>query len=132
MPATLDRVVAMLHVASVPRSIAFYAKLGFGVLNTYKPAGAADPTWAYLYNGGAQLMVTQAEEPVTPSQQGVLLYVYGAKVEELHRTAVAAGIDAGPVQRPFFSPLGEFRIEDPDGYVLIVTHVEEPAKGDGG
>lgn len=116
----------MLHVASVPRSIAFYSKLGFGILNTHTPPGAADPTWAYLYNGGAQLMVTLAEEPVVPSQQGVLLYAYGTELEELHRAAVASGIDAGPVQRPFFSPLGEFRIEDPDGYVLIVAHVEEP------
>ena len=131
MPATLDRVVAMLHVASVPRSIAFYSKLGFGILSTYKPPDAADPTWAYLYNGGAQLMVTQAEEPVVPSQQGVLLYAYGAEVEELRQAAVQSGIDAGPVQRPFFSPLGEFRIEDPDGYVLIVAHVEEPEKGEG-
>ena len=116
----------MLHVLSVSRSIAFYAKLGFRVLNSVTPPDAADASWAYLINGEAHLMVTQAEEPVVPSQQGVLLYVYGPRVEDLHLAAQQAGIEVGPIERPFYSPLGEFRVEDPDGYVLIIAHVEKP------
>jgi len=29
---------------------------------------------------------------------------------------------AGPIQYPFYSPRGEFRIQDSDGYVIMVTH----------
>jgi hypothetical protein len=41
-----------------------------------------------------------------------------AKQAELER----AGIAAGPIRFPFYAPRGEFRIEDPDGHVLMVTH----------
>jgi len=36
---------------------------------------------------------------------------------------IAAGIDAGPLQYPFYLPLGEFSVHDPDGYgVMIAQH----------
>jgi len=36
---------------------------------------------------------------------------------------IAAGIDAGPLQYPFYLPLGEFSVHDPDGYgVMIGQH----------
>ena len=126
MAAPLDRIVGLLHVLSVPRSINFYAKLGFEVVNSFTPPDSPDPTWAYVRNGGAHLMFGQAEEPVVPSQQGVLFYVYSEKLEDRHRALLEAGVAAGPVVRPFYSPLGEFRVEDPDGYVLIIAHAEEP------
>lgn len=33
-----------------------------------------------------------------------------------------AGVEAGVVQYPFYAPRGEFRVTDPDGWVLMVTH----------
>jgi len=40
-----------------------------------------------------------------------------------HSRLTAQGqIDAGPIARPFYAPEGEFRVTDPDGYVLMVTH----------
>ena len=68
MPPPLKSVVAMLHVASLPRSIAFYETLGFRVANTFTPDGQAEPTWAWLTGDGADLMLTQATAPVVPEQ----------------------------------------------------------------
>jgi catechol 2,3-dioxygenase-like lactoylglutathione lyase family enzyme len=33
-----------------------------------------------------------------------------------------AGVNTGPIQHPFYAPRGEFRVTDPDGYVLMITH----------
>ena len=32
----------------------------------------------------------------------------------------AAGVEVGEVKRPFYMPAGEFRVADPDGYVLLI------------
>lgn len=119
---TVRYFVAMIHVASVPRSIAFYAKLGFTVRNTHGPAGDHEPTWAWIHSDHAQLMLTQADEPVDPDTQAVLFYAYCDDVETFRIKLVAAGIDAGPISCPFYNPKGEFCITDPDGYIVMVAH----------
>jgi len=114
--------VPMAHVRSVAASIAFYARLGFELDNAVAPAGEEDPSWAYLGSNRAQLMLSKADEPVVAGQQGVLFYVYCDDVPALRERLVADGVAAGPIARPFYAPNGEFRIEDPDGYVIMVTH----------
>jgi hypothetical protein len=32
------------------------------------------------------------------------------------------GVEAGPISYPFYAPRGEFRVTDPDGYCLMITH----------
>jgi hypothetical protein len=56
------------------------------------------------------------------SQQAVIFAMYVKDVEAKHKELVAAGVPAGPIERPFFRPGGHFRIEDPDGYVINVTY----------
>ena len=63
-----------------------------------------------------------ASERVDPEKQAVLFYAYCDDVPSLRTTVIDAGIDAGPIERPFYAPRGEFRISDPDGYVVMVTH----------
>lgn len=115
--------VPMAHVANVPRSVAFYRQLGFELVNDFTPVGAAEPTWAMLGSGGARLMVTLASEPVVPSQQAVLFYLYFDDVPALHAELVAAGLSPGSITYPFYCPKGEFPLTDPDGYCLMLTHV---------
>ena len=114
--------VAMAHVADVSRSIAFYEKLGFAVGNTFVPPGASGPSWAWLQWGQAKLMITQADQPVVAEQQAVLFYLYYDDVPEAKASLSRLGIETGPINHPFYAPGGEFRVVDPDGYCLMVSH----------
>lgn len=114
--------VPMAFVANVPRSTAFYGALGFVVKNTFTPPGAGEPSWAFLESAGARFMVARATEPVMASQQAVLFYVYCDDVVVMRAQLQEAGLSAGPIEHPFYAPRGEFRIEDPDGYVLMVMN----------
>ena len=114
--------VPFVHVESVPGSIAFYRKLGFEVRNTFVPAGESDPAWAWLESDRAHLMVAKADPPVTAGLQGVLFYLYCDNVAATRSAFESAGVAVGRIEYPFYAPRGEFRVSDPDGYVLMVTH----------
>jgi len=118
----LRSLVPLLPVRRVPASIAFYEKLGFRVGNTFVPPDETEPSWAWLASeNGAQLMVGRAESAARPFEE-LLLYVYVDDVEAKRSELVSAGIEAGEIARPFYAPRGEFRIVDPDGYGLMITH----------
>ena len=123
-PPPLRNVVAMLHVASVSRTAAFYERLGFEVANThYEPGCDDEPVWAWLQSRhGASLMVAQADEPVDPAVQAVLFYLYCDDVTAMHAALHASGVQVGDITYPFYCPRGEFRTIDPDGYVVMITH----------
>jgi catechol 2,3-dioxygenase-like lactoylglutathione lyase family enzyme len=112
----------MACVHSVPRSIEFYRKLGFETGNTHAPEGAAEPVWAWLRSGGAHLMLARASDPVDPGQQAILFYVYCDDVLAFREELLKAGVECGGVTYPFYAPQGEFRVTDPDGYALMITH----------
>jgi len=116
----LTSLVPMAFVADVERSIAFYAKLGFTVRNTVGEPGRV--TWAWLKNGGANLMLARASDPVDAAAQAVLFYVYGPDVPAMHAELAAAGVTVSAITSPFYAPRGEFRVTDPDGYAFMVTH----------
>jgi glyoxalase/bleomycin resistance protein/dioxygenase superfamily protein len=114
--------VPMVFVKSVSASVPFYKRLGFEVENTFTPPGQEELSWVWLRSDRAQIMLTRASEPVVASQQSVLFYVYCIDVPALREQLIADGIEAGPVQYPFYAPRGEFRLQDPDGYVVMVSH----------
>jgi catechol 2,3-dioxygenase-like lactoylglutathione lyase family enzyme len=118
----LRSLVPLAHVASVPESIAFYEKLGFEVANTFTAPESKDPSWVWLERGNARLMLSQASAPILPEEQAVLFYLYFDDVGETRRTLEGAGIACGPISHPFYSPRGEFRVKDPDGYALMLAH----------
>ena len=114
--------VPMAPVKDVARSIAFYAKLGFSVQHDFTPPGKTSPTWAWLESRGAKLMVSTASEAVAPANPSMIFYVYCDDVATTRAQLLAAGVEAGEIKYPFFAPRGEFRVVDPDGYVIMVTH----------
>ncbi|HET8945602.1 MAG TPA: VOC family protein [Candidatus Polarisedimenticolia bacterium] len=114
--------VPMAYVRSVQDSIAFYRRFGFEVGNTNTLPGETEPNWAWLQSHRAQLMLARATSPVVASDQAVLFYVYVADVEAFRAGLLEAGMEAGPIRQPFYAPRGEFRVTDPDGYVVMVTH----------
>ena len=118
----LSSLVPMVHVKNVPRSIEFYRKLSFTVGNIFVPAGQSEPSWGWLESGEARLMLTRSSEPVEPSRQAVLFYLYCEDVPEFRSELLGRGVEVGEIQYPFYSPRGEFRITDPDGFTLMVSH----------
>ena len=115
--------VPFCHVKNVPKSIEFFAKLGFEVGNTFLPDGAAEPTWAWLQTAGrAQLMLAKASHPVEAAQQAVLFYLYVDDVAAKHAELAAAGVRGSDINHPFYAERGEFRVVDPDGYTLMIAH----------
>jgi hypothetical protein len=119
---TMRSLVPMTFVHSVPRSIEFYSKLGFEVGNTHTPEGGVEPVWAWLRSDRAQLMLARSSEPVEAEKQAVLFYLYLPDVSGFRDLLIESGVEAGPIKHPFYAPGGEFRVIDPDGYVLMVTH----------
>lgn len=123
MGQQVKSLVPLAHVADLAASLAFYGQLGFTVCNSFTPPSADQPSWAYLTAGGAALMLGKADEPVVPEQQAVLFYVYCEDVPAMHAQLTAAGLGPGPIATPFYNPKGEFRLVDPDGYVVMVAHL---------
>jgi hypothetical protein len=68
------------------------------------------------------MMVAKASEPVDRKEQAVLFYVYCNDALRYREDLLAAGVEAGDVAYPFYAPRGEFRVTDPDGYALMITH----------
>ncbi len=110
-------------VADMSASIAFYEKLGFKVGNSFTPDGAEAPGWCWLRSERGDLMLGRAREPIVPDQQRVMFYAYTDDVEVTHSDLAAAGIDVGPITKPFYNPGGEFEICDPNGYVIWVAQI---------
>jgi hypothetical protein len=122
MPIITRSLVPFAHVQSVPRSMAFYQQLGFSAADTFVPAGEAEPAWAWLECGKAHLMVGRASAPVVAEQQAVFFYLYVDDVAATREELLAAGVAAGEIAYPFYAPRGEFRVTDPDGYGVMITH----------
>ena len=110
----------MAHVADVGKAAEFYQLLGFEVKNTLEHDGQVQ--WTWLQNGGADLMLTRSSRPMNPGAQDVLFYMYTHDVAAYRAELEAKGVKVGPLQYPFYSPRGEFRIEDLEGYTLFVSH----------
>jgi ketosteroid isomerase-like protein len=122
-----DRVsglIPFVHVADVAASIVFYERLGFCVTGTH-PTGTPEPDWASLQADQARLMLARADEAVNARAQSVLLYLYSRDLFGLRERLIAAGIDAGEIVDGRPGPSAEMRLQDPDGYVLMVAQIED-------
>jgi hypothetical protein len=118
----LASLVPMAHVADVRKSAQFYQLLGFVVKNTVEQEGQVQ--WAWLQNGGADLMLARSGRPMNPGAQDVLFYMYAPDVAAYKAELESKGVKVGPISYPFWSPRGEFRVDDPDGYTLMVSHAD--------
>jgi len=55
-------------------------------------------------------------------QQAVLFYLYVPDVGAFRKQLLEKRLEPGEIQYPFYAPRGEFRLTDPDGYALMITH----------
>lgn len=125
-PAPISGLVAMIHVADVERSARFYRLLGFEIGNSVPAEGTLQ--WAWLYSPGApdwkrgpNLMVARSQRPLDPGAQDVLFYLYATDLPALRSHLQTEGITAGPIKYPDYLPNGECRVQDPDGYTLMIA-----------
>ena len=114
--------VPMMYVKSVPRSVEFYTRLGFVARHIHHPEGVPEPVWAWVQCNAAQLMLTQASAPVKAEEQAVLFYLYVPDVAAFRDELRGKDLEPGEIQYPFYAPHGEFRVTDPDGYALMISH----------
>jgi predicted enzyme related to lactoylglutathione lyase len=122
---SLRSLVPMAHVTDVSRSAQFYGLLGFEVKHTVpNESDKGQLQWAWLQNGGADLMLARSARPMNPDAQDVLFYMYAPDVAAYREELESKGVKVGPIKHPFYSPRGEFRIDDPDGYALFVSHAD--------
>jgi catechol 2,3-dioxygenase-like lactoylglutathione lyase family enzyme len=109
----------MAHVADVQRSVDFYKRLGMELRGSLKNS-SGDLQWAHVACEQAELMLARASEPVVASQQAVLFYLYSPDLVALRDHLIAAGVRVSPITYPAYMPKGEIRIDDPDGYCLLI------------
>jgi hypothetical protein len=81
---------------------------------------SGDLQWAHIACEQAELMVARAGEPVVASQQAVLFYLYSPNLVALREHLIAAGVRVSPITYPDYMPKGEIRVEDPDGYCVLI------------
>ena len=71
----------------------------------------------------ARIMFERAHGPVVANQQGVLFYCWTDDIATLHARLTSAGCTPGAIAHPPHMEDGEFAIDDPDGYRLLVGQV---------
>jgi hypothetical protein len=76
--------------------------------------------WAHVTGGNAHLMFARATAPVVSREQAVLFYLYTRNLIALRDHLLAAGVSVSSITHPDYMPKGEIRVEDPDGYVLLI------------
>ena len=111
---TMDRLIPMLPVKSIPASIEFYQKLGFNVERREDKWG-----WAMLCFGECRLMVDQSINAHPESPRDPILYLYPENVVEYHKQVRQNGLAVPDLSVTFYG-LMEFRITDPDGNRLWI------------
>ena len=128
----VNRAGAILAVADVERSVAFYRDLmGFAVDALYD-----DPPYASMSCAGMRLSLAEQGHPAEyrpgvmmvappdPASAAVVLVLEVADCLAVHARLVEAGADM--LAPPFSPPWGghRFFVRDPDGYLV---EVEQPA-----
>jgi hypothetical protein len=117
--AKVTGLIPIPSVADVQRSMDFYKLLGMELRGQLKTS-SGDLQWAHIACEQAELMFARATEPVVPSHQAVLFYLYSPNLVALREHLIAAGVRVSPITYTDYMPKGEFRVEDPDGYTLLI------------
>ncbi len=110
----MERLIPMLPVADIGRSIEFYEKLGFEVENRRD-----EWRWAMLRFGECRLMVDQSVNVHPGMPRSGVIYFYFDDIEAFHADIRAKGLDVPDLETTFYG-MTEFRLDDPDGNHLWI------------
>jgi catechol 2,3-dioxygenase-like lactoylglutathione lyase family enzyme len=115
------RLVPMIKVVDVQRSIDFYAEFGFAVGDKVEDDKLR---WAFLNTQKANLMLSLEEQPKQDRALGVILYLRTPDVVALRQHLLARGVSVSEIEYPFYMPKGEVCVTDPDGFLLLIGQPE--------
>jgi hypothetical protein len=137
----VTKIVPMAHVEDVDATAQFYAMLGFSCESRYSREDGVT-NFVGLVSGYAKLFFARASGPIIPSQQAVLFYMYSPDVRRLREHLLQKGLEDGgippgfrklgqeghmparnavySISHPFYMPEGELRVQDLDGYTLLI------------
>jgi catechol 2,3-dioxygenase-like lactoylglutathione lyase family enzyme len=110
----MNRLIPMLPVKSMPKSVEFYQKLGFSVERRNDDWG-----WAMLYFDECRVMVDQSINVHPHAPRLSVLYLYPESIVEYHQRVRGNGLDIPDLEATFYG-LTEFRMDDPDGNRLWI------------
>lgn len=116
----MERLIPMLPVGSLPRSVEFYGKLGFTVENRNDGWG-----WAMLRFGECRLMVDQSINSHAGMPRLGVIYLYPDDIRAYHASLREQGLDILDLNETFYGMV-EFRLDDPDGNRLWIGQNESP------
>lgn len=119
---SVNRLVPFVRVVDVERSVEFYRHLGFTVQDVARYRDRL--SWASLQSDGAEIMLEGTHGPSDPDHQRVQFYLYSHDLAALRDQLVSAGIEAGPIEDGSPGPREEMRVEDPDGYILMIAQID--------
>jgi hypothetical protein len=112
MSAKVTGLIPMAFAADIQRSVDFYQEFGMEVRGSLQ--------WVHLACERADLMLARASEPIVAGQQAVLFYLYSPDLVALRDHLLESGVQVSPITYPEYMRKGEIRVEDPDGYVLLI------------
>lgn len=118
----MDRIIPMLPVKHVARSIDFYQKLGFTVERQND-----DWRWAMLVLDDCRLMVDQSINVHQDAPRQGVIYLYPDNIQEYHLQVRTNGLDIPDLETTFYG-LTEFRLDDPDGNRLWIGQNTSPER----
>lgn len=119
-PARAGFSTPLVHVADVERSIRFYERLGFELVDFASEGGHTG--WARMHCEGGAIMLLASDEPLRPREQTIQLCLYAPDLPALREQLLAAGVEVSEIRRPDYMPSGELHVRDPDGYALFINH----------
>ena len=129
-PSPISGLVPMIHVADVERSAEFYRKLGFEIGNFVPREGKMHWAWLYApkapdWKRGPNLMLTRGAPGVSAGAKSALFYLYANDLKKLRDELLTKGVKASEISYPDYLPKGECRVDDPDGYCLMIAQSAE-------
>jgi DNA-binding MarR family transcriptional regulator/catechol 2,3-dioxygenase-like lactoylglutathione lyase family enzyme len=124
VPESTDAVfnlIPFLQVEDVAQTLTFYEQLGFEEDGREEGRGTIE--FASMHARvvrAARIMFARADEPVQATAQRVVFYCWSDDLKGLHERLRLSGADPSSISYPNHMPDGEFRLHDPDGYMILV------------